>query len=265
MHKPTVKIRLGESGASFQLRNKSIKNNRVNKQPAGIDFHVMDWNSNEQAVVQLEHGSFSFNINFAEILQGSEERDYIDEGLNDIYIGSGLSADEKIAHDEARVKFMAIIQSLVKLGWQHQNPESCPRLKGEQAFLYVLENTYKYCSLPLNYIPTLEQWMKIDRGIWRMHADGVFMEITFARDRKLLDPNELGAYLLSFKLISKNLYGRNLFVGEDRERWQELWVEAVKSEKKERYAVEAELIKRGFTIDTDYQDPRVHPADPVEP
>lgn len=263
MQTPMVKFKLGESGASFQARNASTTKKKIDKQPAGIDFHKMHWNSNEQAVVQIDHGAFSFNIQFAELLQGAEDHDFLSEGINDMYIASGLSAEPKIAHDEARLKFMAIVQNLRQLGWEHYTPYICPRLKGEQAVIYALEDSY--CSFPPDVAPTLEQWMKIDRGVWRLHADGVFIKITFERDRNLMNPNELGAYLLSFTLIDKNLKGRNEFEGEDRAHWQDLWVESIKDSKKRRYSEEAELIKRGFTIDTQYQDPKVHPADPVEP
>ncbi len=55
------------------------------------------------------------------------------------------------------------------------------------------------------------------------------------------------------------------FTEKERNQWETLWVDRVKSLKRERYQKEAELIKRGFTIYTDYQEPKIHPLDPIEP
>ncbi len=43
------------------------------------------------------------------------------------------------------------------------------------------------------------------------------------------------------------------------------WVDMVKKLKRTRYAIEEKLIRQGYTIDTGYVEPIVHPADPVEP
>lgn len=258
-----VTFKVGESGASFQSRNSSTGKRKVDKQPAGINFHKIHWDSNELAVVKVEHGAYSFDIQFAELFQGAEDQERLSEGVSRVYIASGLSAESKIAHDESRLKFMSIVQNLQKLGWKHYNPYICPRLKGAQAVMYALEDWY--CSFPPDIVPSLEQWMRIDRGFWRLHADGVFLEITFDRDRNLMNPNELGAYLLNFTLIDKNRFVRQNFEHERRDHWQDYWVEYIKDSKKRRYSEEAELIRRGFVIDNQYQDPYVHPADPVEP
>src|SRR5690625_5598606 len=82
---------------------------------------------------------------------------------------------------------------------------------------------------------------------WSLFADGVFLDITFRRDRKRMDPEQPGAYLLSFTLNSKEEEARSHFQGEkDRANWKDLWVDKIKELKKERYAKEEALRKRGF-------------------
>ena len=118
--------------------------------------------------------------------------------------------------------------------------------------------------MPADYAPTLEQWMRIDSGRWYLYADDVFLEIKFRRGVESKDPT-MASYLFSFGLHSKEEEAKAQFEGENRDHWQELWVDKIKSMKKERYAKEKELIQRGFTIYTEYQEPKIHPADPVEP
>ncbi len=74
-----------------------------------------------------------------------------------------------------------------------------------------------------------------------------------------------GAYLLSFSIYGKEQQGRSYFGGAKRDQWQDYWVETIKDLKKDRYAIEEKLIRKGYTIDTGYVEPIVHPADPVEP
>ena len=107
--------------------------------------------------------------------------------------------------------------------------------------------------------------MALDFAYWRLYADDIFLKITFSRDSKRMKLTEPGAYLFSFNLLSKEQKAKANFSGEDRERWKDLWVDKIKVMKRERYAKEQALVKRGFTIATAYADPRIHPADPVEP
>jgi hypothetical protein len=197
------------------------------------------------------------------LVQGAEDLDLINEGISSLYIGARLSPEDKISHDLARIKFMKIIYNLKALGWAPYIHPFLPRLKGEQAIIYSFEESF-YPLLP-DFVPSLEQWMKIDSGCARFYAAGIFLEVKFERDRSLLNPNQLGAYSLAFNISSKEDYVRSNFEENDRGHWQNLWVDAVKKEKRQRYAKEAELIKRGFTIDTAYQEAKIHQDDPVEP
>ena len=178
-------------------------------------------------------------------------------------MSAGITASDTVLHEEARQTFMTLLRKLLSLGWKPVISYNYPRLTGEQAFKYYEEdNTY---GVPPNYTPTLDQWMRIDSDDWCLYADNVFLEINFQRDRARMNPNEPGAYLFSFELRSKEEFAKANFQGEDRDHWQDLWVDKIKSMKKERYEKEKELLRRGFTIYTDYEEPKIHPADPVEP
>ena len=52
---------------------------------------------------------------------------------------------------------------------------------------------------------------------------------------------------------------------EQRDTWKQHWIAVIKKLKTRRYKIEAELRDKGYTIDTSYQDPIIHPDDPIEP
>jgi len=260
----TIKIKVGEAGALFLQRNNLPAKGHINKQPAGLNFYNQDWSTVTPGTVIVEHGAYSFQIPYALGVMGTEDVEHMSAGLAEFNINAGITAADTIMHDEARQKIMALLQQMLTLGWKPVISYEVPRLTGEQAYIYTEQENY-FLDMPTNYTPTLEQWMRIDSGNWQLYADDIFLEIGFNRDSKRMNPNELGAYLLSFELISKEAKAKNQFEGDDREHWQDLWVDKIKSMKKERYAKEKELIQRGFTIYTEYQEPKIHPADPVEP
>src|SRR5690606_18215546 len=99
-------------------------------------------------------------------------------------------------------------------------------------------------NIPPTYSPTLEQWMHLSSPSWNFYAEDVFLEINFQRDSKRMNTNEPGAYLFSFTVYSNVEEAKANFFGDDRDHWQDLWVDKIKAMKKERYAKEKELIQR---------------------
>lgn len=259
----TIKIKIGESGDQFLQRNNLPAKGHIDKQPAGLNFYEHDWSTKALGTVNFEHGEHSFQILHVLSVMGTEDIDFMEEGLSKFSVNAGITATDTVPHDEARREFSKLLQKLLALGWKPLISYEDPRLTEEQAYIYAEQENY-YFGMPANYTPTLEQWMRIDSGRWNLYADDVFLEISFRRGVESKDPS-MQAYLFSFKFTSKGHEAKAQFEGDDREQWQELWVDTIKSLKKERYAKEKELIQRGFTIYTEYQEPKIHPLDPVEP
>jgi len=160
---------------------------------------------------------------------------------------------------------MAMLRSLVALGWQPIVLHGDPRLSDQQAVTYAIKNMEVNVSDPF-YTPALDEWMGFDTGIgWAFHANGVFLNVNFRRNLGYMDKNGEGVYLLSFTLTTKETIARSHFSGNEREQWQTLWVDTMKELKLMRYQKEVELIKQGYHINTQYADPVIHPQDPVEP
>jgi len=259
-----IEIKIGWTGEEFLRRNNLPAKGSVDKQPAGLNFYEVDWSVSARGTVRLEHGGYSFDIPHALGVVGTENVERLDAGIESYAITAGITADGPIPHDDARRLFLDFIQTLTERGWKPAIYYNYPRLKGEQAYQYF-EEDYTY-TFPPDYRPSLDQWMNMTFVYWSLFADGVFLDITFRRDRKRMDPEQPGAYLLSFTLNSKEEEARSHFQGEkDRANWKDLWVDKIKELKKERYAKEEALRKRGFDIDTNYEEPKIHPDDPVEP
>lgn len=257
-------IKLGIQPHDFIQSNGLDAKKNVNEQPAGMNFYQHRWPSENRGSVFFEHGKYSFQLVNVLSVMGVENLDYPDKGLYEFSINAGGAPQSLDFHDAIRKRFLTFLQELKEKGWGSYLYYSDPRLLPDDAIKYVLTEDSFY-AIPLGYSITLEQWMQFKDANWMLYADGVFLEITFNRDRNAMDPSGYGSYLFSYKLFGANERGANQMKSNDRPRWQELWVDKIKELKKLRYAKEAELIEKGYTIDTDYIDPKIHPADPVEP
>jgi len=259
----TMRINVGESSTQFLQRNHLDSRGNVDRQPAGLNFHEHDWSTDYPGTVIVENGTHSFEIKHALGVVGTENAEKREKGLYKFSVTALISLNRPTPHDEARIAFITLLQTLTQAGWRPAIPYSMPRLSGEQAFQYYLEDPNANLP-PIDYAPTLEEWMRIKDGTWYFYAGDLFMDIAIRRGgSQVMD--EPGAYLLSFSLYGKEERGRKQVRPSERDQWQTLWVDIVKKLKKNRYAIEKELIRRGYTIDTGYVEPIIHPADPVEP
>ena len=258
-------VKAGISSAEYNKRNEQQTKKSIDKQPAGLNFYEQRWQSKPRGAVHVEHGDYSFTVPHVLSTMGTEDTLYLDRGIYQFSIRSGLSADEFIDHDEARIEMMALLQSIVATGWHPHTELYKPRLLGKNSFYYRLEDSSLYTPDPM-YTPTLEEWMALDTDSdWTFYIEDVFLTVNFRRRLNHKGNNELGVYLLTFTLTTRDEKARKPLSGNDREQWLSLWVENTKVRKIRRYKKEVELIKRGYHINTDYVDPIIHPDDPVEP
>ena len=258
----SITVRVGKSGDDFLKTNKLNTRDNVDRQPAGLNFYEYDWNLRNPGKVLVDHDPYSFTIPFALGVTGTEDAEDLENGITDFQIRAAITTQDTINHDDARREIEKLLQQLISLGWKQFIFYQYPRLSKGEAFKFFQEDdTY---GLPVNYSFSLDEWMSIDVGRWYLYAGEVFLEINFRRDPKLMDPTKPGAYFLTYNLQNATERAKAEFTDNERKHWQDLWVNKIKSLKKERYAKEAELIKRGFTIYADYEEPIIHPADPVE-
>ena len=258
-------IEAGITPQAYNQHNRQYTKKNVDRQPAGLNFHDQRWNTKSKGTVQVANGDYSFTIPNVLSLMGTEDTEHLNEGIYKFSVRSGITPDEFISHDQARIQFMAMLRSLVALGWQPIVSHSEPRLSGKQAIKYAIQNMGADIIDP-QYTPALNEWMEIDSDIsCAFHANNVFLDVGFRRNLNYMDKNGEGVYLLNFTLTTKETIARSHFSGNEREQWQTLWVDTMKKLKLIRYQKEVELIKQGYHINTQYVDPVIHPQDPVEP
>lgn len=209
--------------------------------------------------VILDHGKRKVVIDKVSILSTHEELDgpLVGEGLKAFNFSAYVGESSEISHDAARQEIHGLLQQILNAGWQPLVDRTQPRLKGRHRLEHTLA-TSNINGLDPAYLPTLEEWMRIEqRTPWEFYADGWYLKIAFSRDPQRMDPLKPGAYLLSFTVRTETDYFRDYAPPEQRHRWKEFVAQAVKEEAQERAQAEAELRARGIPIDETYRDPPV--------
>ncbi|MET1254926.1 hypothetical protein [Aliikangiella maris] len=258
-------IQAGMSTEDYQQKNSHYVKKRIDKQPAGLNFYEYRWPVKENGQVRVDAGSASFLIPNVLSIVGTEDTEALSRGIYDFSINSGLTPDEFIEHDQARILLMSHLQSLLTLGWKpYLEFHIYPRLSGKQSFQFAIEDGF-YTPDP-TYTPDLDEWMKLKYGgTWTFFNEKVFLEVRLRRESQFIDVNRPGVYLLTHTVLTNEAKAQSYFKGEERYKWQSLWADEIKKDKRKRYEKEVELIQQGYRINTRYVDPIIHPDDPIEP
>jgi len=249
-----ISVSIGMTGKELVKENNLEESIRVDRQPAGINFYEYDWPLDDRGTISFVHGEYGFEVNDVIGLMCPESAGG-KEGFSDISISFGVAGGGEVPHKVVKEDFYSFIEKLVDLGWKPWNQHDLPRLKGEEAFSYLLEGgTY---IAPLDYRPSLEEWMALKSPSWELYADGVHLGIRFRRDRKRMDPESSGAYLFTASLETADQRLKSYIAPEDRDDWRDLIDDRLENLTKRRAEKEAQLQDRGFTIDISYEDPAI--------
>ncbi|WP_433847193.1 hypothetical protein [Acinetobacter proteolyticus] len=244
-----------ETGAQFAAR---IQANVDNPLPtSSTTFYNQHWDKNPIDVL-IEHGQNSITLHHVIGVQaGVGQSDQLIDGYS---VYAGLTNDNTMNHDKARLTVLAIFKELKQLGWQRVIELSAPRLVGKDTITYASKHTYE---LDPDYPYTLDEWMQLKDGSrWLLQANGIYMTITMRRDQSKMDPQQPGAYFVSYKFESEKKYYAPYFQDDDLKKWEinaARWIALYPGIKKEmnqiRTKTEAELKAQGIMIDESYQDP----------
>jgi hypothetical protein len=262
---------VGEAPADFVQRMKNIGQAiGADRQPAGLNFYTIDSQQGARQTMRLEHGMHSFNIPPVMSFMGTEDVDLPELGIKLLRFSFVRKDDgQKNTHEQAREFFIGYIKMLADLGWQRFINTSEPRLSGPQSYQYILEGNDYYVP-DLNMVPSLDTWKAMeDTHIWTLYADDLFMDIKYRRKQDPSDkhktPNESAYYIFSLEITTRDEFAKSGMKFEQRDTWKQHWAPIIKKLKTLRYKKEAELMDKGYVIDTNYQDPIIHPNDPIEP
>ncbi|WP_335969977.1 hypothetical protein [Acinetobacter bereziniae] len=244
-----------ETGTQFVARTQSYSENPL--PTSTTTFYSLDWDKHPINIV-IEHGANSITLHHVIGVQTSVA--HSNELITGHDIFAGLSNDDTMNHDQARSTMLAILKDLKQAGWQRYISLSGPRLTGNDALKYASTHTYE---LDPDYVYSLDEWMQLkDSSRWMLQANGIYLAITVRRDRTKMDPQQPGAYYVSYKFVSEKEYYAPYFKDDDLKksainaaRWVSLYPGIKKQMNQIREQREVELKAQGITIDESYQDP----------
>ncbi|MFI8146389.1 hypothetical protein [Acinetobacter sp. ABJ_C5_2] len=247
-----------ETGAQFAAR---VQTNVENPLPTSTTtFYNKGWDKNP-IDVRIEHGKNSITLHHVIGVQtGAADGNTLITGYDNI--SAGLSNDDTMSHDQARLAMLAILKDLKNKGWQRYISLSDPRLTGKDAWNYAKKELYIY-ELDPDYVYSLDEWMQLKDGArWLFQANGIYLTIQMYREQSKMDPQQPGEYFVRYEFESEKEYYAPYFKDDDlkksalnQARWVSLYPGIKKEMNQIRVKTEAELKAQGVQIDTSYQDP----------
>jgi hypothetical protein len=251
----TATIALGDPKLSYL----GATDTTIDRKPVGIDFHEHDWPFDQLGTVRYAQGPYSFELPLVSGIMGSYDRDKPEQGFYAWSITAFPMAGETIPHAQARDKLFRFFASLLTAGWRRYISVSDPRLSGDQTMRYFVEQGGGYFPDPA-YVPTLDEWMQLNEDLpcWRFWADGSYMMVRVIDEPSLRNPARPGVYMFDINIRSESSNSQRYFTKvADMKRWKELLPAELHRLHQIRKTREIELQRRGYLIDTSYEDPPI--------
>ena len=251
----SVVIKINES--ADELNNNNPGQFKHTPRPPGVNFYSIKWGTTSPGIVKVEQGTHSFSIGSAISVSGSDDPNFSAENILEWDINAGVSDQDLIAHDEARLKFFSILQKIRKAGWTRYIYRGYPRLTKSDAIQFAIIESPVY-SLDPDYLPPLREWMTLpDRAIWQFHTEGAYLTLALSRDPGRVDVQQQGAYFIEYTLVSETEELRQAVGPTKRAIWKESLPAQLAQLKADRQKAEDVLARKGVHIDETYSDPPV--------
>jgi hypothetical protein len=264
----SIEIEIGESPQALIGRyGKAVDVDNKNEQAYGVTFYAVDWPDSSQGTVVIKNQKSEVRLDTALGASGSFDKAHAEEGIYDYSISLGIPPRNNVTHDQARLQFYEMLKRIQQAGWKRWIYPENPRLAGAEAFRYRLVKDQGVDSLDPEYVPGLEDWMKLpDMTSWRFYLNGVYMDVQMSRDSTRMKVDEPGAYFVKLKLEGYANFWRNAFNEQDRPHWRDLFPGLQRQMHAERANAEQKLKAQGYTIDTSYRNPDETSGDqPISP
>lgn len=250
-----INLKINEPSTEFVRRNSSLIN--VNNRPPGVHFYVARWDREKPGTATFDHGKNAFSIENILSIIAVEDSLSPQEGLVKFNVNAALAATDLIGHDEARKRFISVLQNIRKAGWHIFIDEGDPRLRGQAMLNFALSGSSS-SSLDADYEPTFAEWMSTRSNmLWQFYANHVYLTVSFSREPTLLDPQKPGAYLISFTIESENEHYRGYVTSQQRAQWKSALPSHLEYLPGMRQKKEDELRAKGIRIDETYQNPPI--------
>ena len=248
-----INLKINETSTDFVRRNSSLI--KVVNRPPGVNFYVARWDQKKPGTATFDHGKNSFSIENILSITAVEDSLSPQEGLVKFNVNAAPAATDLIGHDEARKKFISVLQNIRKAGWNIFIDEGDPRLRGQAMLNFALSESSS-SSLDADYEPTFAEWMSTRSNmLWQFYANHVYLTVSFSREPTLIDPQKPGAYLISFTIESENEHYRGYVTPNQREKWKSVLPSQLQYLPGMREKKEDELRAKGIRIDETYKNP----------
>ncbi len=250
-----VEVGIGESGKKFSERYSGFV--KADHQPAGLSFYKASWSTKNKGRVRIAHKSHSIELSDVLNVMGTEDNSARQTGIFNISIYCGISGLTGILHSDALDRFGGLLKTIRAAGWRSTVPYGVPRLYGKDMLRYHFESG-DATTLGSDYIPSLREWMALDdQTTWEFYADGIFLNVTFMRDREKMNLKKPGSYVFQISLSSDEAYFADFAGPENRQDWRSKVPNELRKLEERRSQLEAEWSKKGMRINEAYRDPPI--------
>ena len=291
-----VTLQLGKKGPeSFKLAG-AVADHHTAGELAG--FLDLKWPSKQLGTVTIRHSGHDLTIPHTFTAMGSVRPEPEGEGVNDIVLNSGISADELIRHREAYDLWVKLMKRIQDSGWQRYIYLSRPRLAGKDAIRYFQDEEnfgLGYITDP-SAVPDFSTWYSVimTQGmmIAKFYLDGVEISLSFnstVKDQEDLDDinktlsfKEWGQYMMRIEFNNlrmsmreqmyltflEGIHDEKLLSAKREDianNMTQYWPRYRDIELAKRKKEEAMLVSKGYKIDEGYQDPDLLPYLQKEP
>lgn len=111
----SINLNINEPSADYVRRNASLI--KVSNRPPGVHFYVARWDREKPGTANFDHGENAFSIENILSITAVEDSLSPQEGLVKFNVNAALAATDLIGHDEARKRFLSVLQNIRKAGW----------------------------------------------------------------------------------------------------------------------------------------------------
>ena len=291
-----VTLQLGKKGPESFKQAGAVADHHTAGELAG--FLDLKWPSKQLGVVTIRHGGHDLTIPHTFTAMGSVRPEPEGEGVNDIVLNSGISADELIRHREAYDLWVKLMKRIQDSGWQRYIYLSRPRLAGKDAIRYFQDEEnfgLGYITDP-SAVPDFSTWYSVimTQGmmIAKFYLDGVEISLSFnstVKDQEDLDDinktlsfKEWGQYMMRIEFNNlrmsmreqmyltflEGIHDEKLLSAKREDianNMTQYWPRYRDIELAKRKKEEAMLVSKGYKIDDGYQDPDLLPYLQKEP
>jgi len=263
-----IELKMGGSFKEFHAQYPGVKPKKiVVGSSAPVYYYKKRWSSKTPATI-LFHYDENKTLELPNTINIflPEDSIFTSKGIKEFQLQTGITQADLMPYEEARVKFYAFLQRLLKEGWERALVYDDPRISGRHAMHYKLTEDDMYYQDPA-YEPTLEEWKKLETGgmsssnYWVLHyKNKIFLEINLGVVPHKTD-DTLASYLMFITIRDGEEEAMGYIAPKNRLKWKEFWAKRLEKASNNRKKTETKLQAKGYTMDESYEDYVIDPKE----